>query len=143
MKVTAIRLADIRLIVDQLWAEAVAAFRKGEKWWLSAKLEKIAAQEQDERLERDPWFNDIAAYVERRTGGTWFTTGEVLEHLEMPVARRERNHEMRVAAVLRQLGCDRKKRWDPTINKSKWAFQAPKENDENSEIGGDFNDPFF
>ena len=36
VKVGHIDLAGLREVRDQLWAEAVAAFKAGEKWWLTA-----------------------------------------------------------------------------------------------------------
>ncbi|SDI69923.1 virulence-associated E family protein [Lutimaribacter saemankumensis] len=39
---------------EQLWAEAVHAYRAGERWWLDTKFNKIAAMEQAERVADDP-----------------------------------------------------------------------------------------
>ena len=63
VKVGTIRLAKVGTIVSQLWAEAVDAYRKGEPWWLSSKHERLAAREQQGRLELDPWHDRIADYV--------------------------------------------------------------------------------
>jgi putative DNA primase/helicase len=55
VRTRSIKLGKIEPIVDQLWAEAVAAYQSEEKWWLSAKHERLAAREQQGRLEGDPW----------------------------------------------------------------------------------------
>jgi predicted P-loop ATPase len=45
---------------DQLWAEAVAIFDAGEKWWLeSAELNAAAAAEADERYQPGVWDDEI------------------------------------------------------------------------------------
>ena len=123
IRITDVRLVEARAIVDQLWAEAYAAYSSGEKWWLDGHVEEMAVLEQEGRLERDPWHDSIATFVERRTGGSWFTTADVLKHLNVPIERRERSHEMRVGAVLSLLGCERKKRWISEAGKSRWAYR--------------------
>jgi predicted P-loop ATPase len=108
VKVGTIRLSEVGTVIDQLWAEAVEAYHAGESWWLSPKLERLAAREQQGRLELDPWHDQIADFVELRASGAEFTTAQILTDLDVPKARRERLHEMRVGNVLRELGC---KRW--------------------------------
>ncbi|MEK1886244.1 MAG: virulence-associated E family protein [Phyllobacterium sp.] len=147
VRITAIKLGDIRKIVNQLWAEAYDAWQGGEKWWLSSKIEKTAAMHQDDRLERDPWHDDIAMYVDSRVTGNQFTTADVLKLLDIPVARRERTHEMRVGAVLRLLGCTRRKQWNKESGKPRWVYQKgvpdieeeAEEREENSGFKGGFN----
>ena len=89
--------------------KAVAAFRKGEQWWLTDRVERLAAEEQKGRLELDPWFDLITEYVMTRVSGTWFTPAEILKELGVDKSRRERAHEMRVGNVLRELGCERRR----------------------------------
>ena len=118
-------MAKPRAIIDQLWAEAVDAWRKKEKWWLPDRIEKIAAGQQEGSLERDPWFENVARFVDSRLPGEWITTADVFEHLRVETQRRDRSHEMRVGPMLRQLGCERQKRWDATAAKSRWAYRIP------------------
>ena len=42
VKVRTIGLTKAGPVVDQLWAEAVKAYRAGEIWWLSSRLERLA-----------------------------------------------------------------------------------------------------
>ncbi len=125
VQVTTIRLVDVRPIVDQLWAEAFGAWRNKEKWWLADDVEKIAAEQQDGRLGQDPWFDDIVRFVNSRLPDEWITTADALKHLDIDVGRRDRGHEMRVGAMLRQLGCERKKRRDETTGKPRWSYRTP------------------
>jgi predicted P-loop ATPase len=125
VQITTIRLADARKAVDQLWAEATDAWRRKEKWWLPDSIEKTAAAEQEGRLGRDPWFDDVARYVESRLPDDWITTNEVLRHLDIKVSQRDRSHEMRVGAMLRQLRCERKKRRDDDTGKPRWCYRTP------------------
>jgi len=52
---------------DHLWAEAVARFCAGEKWWLDSKtLLESAAEEAQARYEGDPWDEKIAEWIKER-----------------------------------------------------------------------------
>ena len=48
---------------EQLWAEAVTAYRAGEPWHLPPELERLAAEEQDERRAEHPWLEIIRKYI--------------------------------------------------------------------------------
>ena len=50
---------------DQLWAEAKVRFDSKAPWWLeTAELVHMAADEQIERYESDPWEEVIAPWLE-------------------------------------------------------------------------------
>jgi predicted P-loop ATPase len=107
VRVRHIRLDSVRGMVDQLWAEAAAAYRKGEAWWLSTEQESRAAVEQAARVTRDPWHDCITQFVAGKANGNTFTTADILAHLNVPEERRDRSHETRVGNVLRELNCAR------------------------------------
>jgi len=48
---------------DQLWAEAVALFNAGERWWLEGEVAAQAKNEATERRPDDPWRADIESAV--------------------------------------------------------------------------------
>jgi predicted P-loop ATPase len=49
---------------DQLWAEAVSQYRRGEVWWLETReLIQEAEQQQSDRYEEDPWQGLIAGWI--------------------------------------------------------------------------------
>src|SRR5262249_60882394 len=49
---------------DQLFAEAVALYRKGEHWWLDREFEQEHIKaEQAARYESDPWEEPIAQFL--------------------------------------------------------------------------------
>jgi len=51
---------------DQLWAEAVLLYQAGERWWLDTAVADMAALEQEDRFQLDPWQDAIAAFIEKR-----------------------------------------------------------------------------
>ncbi|WP_250478549.1 virulence-associated E family protein, partial [Caballeronia sp. INML1] len=65
---------------DQLWAEALAAFRAGEPWWLSAPAEGERAETSENFRVTDPWEEAISAWIDTRPPDTakTYTTRHLL-----------------------------------------------------------------
>jgi predicted P-loop ATPase len=116
-----IKLDALKNDRDQLWAEAVHAFRAGEKWYLEdAEIIKAAQEEQEARRIQDPWESPIANFLENRETTT---VDSVLSHLEQPPGgsgipgggrarpkiARTKTDQMRVAEILRILGWEKKR----------------------------------
>jgi predicted P-loop ATPase len=54
--------------VDQIWAEAVARFKAGAKWWLETpELEALATAEQALRFKRDVWTDQVEKWLGKKT----------------------------------------------------------------------------
>jgi predicted P-loop ATPase len=88
---------------DELFAEAVHAYRQGESWWPSAGLqEQVIAAEQEARFEADAWEEEIAKYLE---GVSTTTVSRVAQHgLVMQTARIGRADQNRIVAIMERLG---------------------------------------
>jgi predicted P-loop ATPase len=101
---------------DQLFAEAVAAFRSGEHWWPDRNFEhEHMRPEQEARYEGDAWEEIIKAFIEAHPR---VTVGQVAkEALFMDTAKIGTADQRRIAAVLVNLGWNRQpkdregKRW--------------------------------
>lgn len=63
VKVGAADLEGLAAARDQLWAEAFHRWKHGETWWLTPEEFEVAAVEQDDRLDVDPWQPLIENYV--------------------------------------------------------------------------------
>jgi predicted P-loop ATPase len=62
--VGSIDLKGLRHNRDQLFAEAVVRYRRGDQWWPDAAFERrVIKPEQESRYESDPWEETIAEYV--------------------------------------------------------------------------------
>lgn len=88
---------------DQLWAEAVHAFGKGEPWWLTdAALVEESKRQQDQRLQSDPWDEELGVFLESRN--TPVTMRELLQVLGLPGASANSREVKRLHGVLRMAG---------------------------------------
>ena len=96
---------------DQLWAEAVALYRAGERWWLEDEsLIKDATHEQEARYSGDPWDDLIRRFIQGRAS---VTIGEILENvLHIDKARWTQAEQNRAARSLRSLDFERKQKRD-------------------------------
>jgi predicted P-loop ATPase len=77
VKCTAIDVAGLALVREQLFAEAVVRFRRGERWWPTAEDErKFFKPQQEKRLEDDPWLPVVSEWLRLRTE-TSFTVSQI------------------------------------------------------------------
>jgi predicted P-loop ATPase len=85
---------------DQLWAEAKARFESGQVWWLdSSDLVQLAADQQEERYEGDPWEEVVGPWLADKQDTSIF---EVLEKcLNKPQAQWTQTDKIRAARCLR------------------------------------------
>jgi len=92
---------------EQIWAEAVAAFRNGDPWWIEDRdITAQVDQEQSDRMESDSWTGDILDWVNRQL--TPQTTREILcGAISMRLADITRAHEMRVSKAMKASGYTR------------------------------------
>jgi len=105
------RLADDR---DQLFAEAVQAYRDDDQWWPDQQFEReFIAEEQQQRFQPDIWTDKITEHL---TGQTRTTIPEIASQcLAIPSNQMNPAHGQRIASVLRERGWiarrSKKDRW--------------------------------
>ncbi len=100
---------SLRADRNQLWAEAVARYHNGERWWIDpeeTELNDAANAEQEARFIVDPWEPDISAFLESRPMVMSVTTNEILAGaLDIRDRTRwGRAEQSRVGVILRRLG---------------------------------------
>lgn len=105
---TRIVIDDLVRDRDQLWAEAVARHRAGDRWWLdTAELTIAAEREQSDRYEGDAWDGPITIWIEGRDS---VSIDEILTAcLDKPKGNWTHSDKTRVARCLRALGWERYK----------------------------------
>ena len=120
---------------DQLWAEALHAYRRSEKWWLDDEEQLLAAQAaQAERMDLDPWEEPISRYVD---GRFFVTTRDLLDDLNMERGRADKLHARRIAEILRKLGLTVRRRVTLADGGREYRFSRPPCGACGAEIPGD------
>jgi hypothetical protein len=126
VKTGEIDLKALRRDRDQLWAEAARLEAEGTSIVLPQELWAVAAAEQEERLEDDPWQERLASVRGRAAGDEVraYTADLLGEVLGIPVERQHNGHGKRLTALMRELG------WEPgkfkVAGKTLRGFHRPK-----------------
>lgn len=75
VKCTQIDLETAKAERDQLWAEAVALYQRGEQWWLTDEEEAEAKEVQRDRTVDNPWVVRVGKFLSHNppafAGGEW------------------------------------------------------------------------
>jgi predicted P-loop ATPase len=99
---------------DQLFAEAVVCYERGERWWPDKDFErKYIMPEQAARYEADVWEEKIADYLEINSR---VTIGQVARALTIETPRIGRADQNRIAAAMERLGWRR----ELEVGKTDW-----------------------
>jgi hypothetical protein len=92
---------------DQLWAEAVAAYKGGEQWWLTPEEETLLTSRLADYERHDPWDERIkqALANEKALSASGVTTAGIMEKvLRLGIEHQNRGVQMRVASCLKRIG---------------------------------------
>ncbi len=65
--------SELRPIIDQIWAEAVARWRAGERTYPDAELAQLAAQQQESHLQEDPREGMIEEFLKKPIPVDWYS----------------------------------------------------------------------
>jgi predicted P-loop ATPase len=101
-----IRIAGLREVRDQLWAEADQLHRGGVAWWIvNPNVAKVAEQEQGSRYAGDIWTEQVMDFVDKL-----FTTtisAILIDALFVQIDRQGQVEQNRVSRILRANGWER------------------------------------
>jgi predicted P-loop ATPase len=128
-----IDIEALELCRDQLWAEAVAAYRAGEIWWLEDEsLIAIAQQEQSARAVTDVWDERILRFLGEQTSKAqtanqqvFVTRANVLHEIGIPDKDQTQIHANRVADILVRFGWERFQIGKGSLRRT-WAYRPKK-----------------
>lgn len=138
VRVSAVDFEALTADRDQLWAEAVMRFHRGDPWW---NLPARAAAEQDERYADDSWTEPVLRWLSGRADERAYeslrlnardkqqhvvecTATEILLHaLHVDLARHDRAAATRVGVIMSRLGWPK---FRPTrFGSRQWCWYAP------------------
>lgn len=105
-----IDVAGLLIERDAIWSAAVAAYRAGERNYLSAEHAQQVTQENESYLVDNPWLPAVRAWLDHQFPGDPITTEAILCHaVEKPLERQTRFDQMMVADILKALGYERRR----------------------------------
>jgi predicted P-loop ATPase len=117
---------------DQLWAEALAAFRADAKWWITDDETKAAAKiEQAARAKTDVWDDRIAEILHEKLQRAaanqrvaFVTRAEILREIGIKDADQTHSHAFRVSDCLVRAGWERfKTSGKNNMPRGIWAYR--------------------
>ena len=103
-------LEALRQDRDQLWAEALVAYREGEVWWLVGEEIALAGHEQAQRFESDVWQDAVNDWLDKTTKSRVTGLDVMEECLDLPRDRQNVVTGRRVAQIMEQAGWERAKK---------------------------------
>lgn len=124
---TKVDTEKLRVIRDQLWAEAMFCYLSGDIWWVDREESGMFAEAQDERFVVDEWEGPILTWLEESQIGETTTGSEVLaQALKLDFGHWGKPEQMRVGAIMHRLGWRRVRL--AALAKSgqrPWAYKKP------------------
>lgn len=113
VRATEIAIDALRAQRDQLWAEAVARYRRGEPWWPKGEVVELFREQQEQRFVADAWQDLIEQWVAdiMRREQQHFTLGQILAGaLRLEAHQMKPPEQVRVGLIMTALGWAKRKR---------------------------------
>jgi putative DNA primase/helicase len=105
VRVERVHMEKLQADRDQIFAEAVSAFKQQMKWWLMP--EEVTKAQQALRRSSDVWEDRIEQFVTGKETVTVFDVATDPKCLGMDIARVTKREEMRIAKCLKALGWEK------------------------------------
>lgn len=122
IKIGRINIHKLEKDRDQLWAEAVLAYREGISWWITSEdVQAEARRQQQDRYVGNSWEEEISQFISTRNE---VSVAEILQHaLYLERARWGQAEQNRIARCLRSLGWHRVQVRNGDIRA--WKYRRP------------------
>lgn len=107
---------------DQLFAEAVQAYRNGEIWYIQEQGLKQEREASNEiRMVEDSWGGALLEWLAEREGEP-FQTSDALDALGIPTAHQTQRELQRMSAVLKTLGAEKTRKCTSQGRLRVWVY---------------------
>ena len=99
------RVSEVERDRAQLWAEAVVAYKRGERWWLEVNEDDALSEAHEQYQHEDPWVPKVERWLATNVSSGGFSIEDLLnDAIEKPADRQMRGDEMRLGGILAGLG---------------------------------------
>lgn len=123
---TRVDIEGLRASREQLWAEAVAAYRAGDVWWVERDEAELFAVEQDKRYQADMWEEPIIHYLMHQHIGDAVTGAHILEKaLNIDPSHWGKPEQMRVGKIMHRLKWPRRRKGSGPGGVRGYEYQKP------------------
>lgn len=113
---------------DQIWAEAVQAYRQGEQWWVNVEEAYLFEHEQNKKIVDDLWSAPIESWVQdaMRIRDKGFTGAQILKGaLGKDIGHGSQMDYKRIGDTMKGMGWEKRKaRWEGSLNPV-WVYMRP------------------
>lgn len=128
IKVGKIDHESFEKVKEQIWAEAIARYKKGELHYIDPKdpVYELMQVEQAQRYDESPWKILIQHYLKEHNITSISTAKIMRDVLVIPQERwGNKQYQSGIGDVMRELGYENKSKWDSAINKAvrKWVIE--------------------
>lgn len=117
--------AALRCDRDQLWAEAVAAYRAGIPWWLEGEWARELREASEQFQDRHPWYELIARWLVGYHGQVTIEAA-LTEAVQVPAAQRKPRDATDVGRIFSQLGLVKRRQMVRGVRSYAWEPRKPK-----------------
>jgi putative DNA primase/helicase len=122
VRVAEIDIPAVKADRDQIWAEAMHCFLRGDHWWLENGEHESVAEQQQLRRAEDPWEEVIVQWCAARIG-TFTAIDVATSALQIEPADINRSVSIRIGIALKLLGYERKRIREQ--NRLTWVYERP------------------
>ena len=135
VKCTKIDIEGLRRDRDQIWAEALKAYRDGKHWWIEDEdIKKLAVEEQRERYQDDIWTVKICdarddlefQFTSGSKAGT-VAISDILVKLGVETPKQDQTMANRVARCLVASGWEKWRAPKDVDNRREWRYRRKPE----------------
>lgn len=97
-----IDLSGLQRERDQIWAEAVELYLRGERWWPEREeQDRLLTPEQNDRRAGDAWEQKVGEWLKPKVKGYFVTTADILdEALDVPPKDQDRGKQTRIGKLM-------------------------------------------
>ena len=134
-----IDLAGLRVERSQIWAEAVARYKSGERWFPTTREEReLCSRQQAERQIEDPWLPILVAHLNSVEAPNGLTSHEILgTAIALPSEKIGRREQIRLGRIMAQLSTWRATRIERSVRRVRGYVPVdPVDNVDNMDNGG-------
>ncbi len=109
---------------DQLWAEAVYCFNRGDPWWIENNAQRdLLANAQEEREQADEWENAIRGWADVQRLGSFTGLEIAIGALELKVGDVTVASQMRISICMKKLGYSKTR--ETILGVRHWRYAKP------------------